>query len=986
MIKKMASALNEDSVEKKLKTVTNTQDSIQTLSLWIIHHKNHHAKIVELWMRVLRKSVQPSHRLTLFYLCNDVVQTCKKKKAYVYNATFKEHLREAAALVRDHSVKGKVERIFNIWEERNVFDSAFVKSLHSILNGQPVKSPQKYKVLTEEEITNAPISPMNTPRVEFESKEAAPEPHNTDGMAEHDEEESARILAEFKPHEMIDQITAFRRMELEIQLKASQLSHLKFDVSNLDAVKHLKDRAHGNDYSNQFEDSCSKLEDLVKRQTRHIEDQQAMIETLRLSETFYEEQYREAKIVANAYKNFGARINNMKKKLDELKRTFPEEESPVSSPDVNAPSPGNTPPYIASASYGYNPAAPMNYGKGLQKKVWSYSDAGSMSGISVMGDSSPNTNTFQESPPLEAPSPEGTPPDLNLDGSDNVNVSLDSRLASFFDRNRSDSSNPPVYTPQMSRIPVSSSKVKVVTDDDGGTTPLDDETPTTPVQDENLVSPPKRNTPPKKENPIDFLSRLISQTQKAPVKTGAPSFLDSLTMLTSFNKKPETDSQQQANAPQSWAAWKMQSTESNTSPSQPSSPMSYGPPASIPSSSPLPYRSNSNLSTPSTPYPSTPTMVPPPMPMPVPPPVSLNVPPPPPPPFGLASVIAANFSGPPPPVFQQTSPGQKENWPDLKPIQPSEHAIPIRTSHNSVLKELVPAEDVDGKPAPPLSKESSTSSAIVPDAMEIVSDEESDAEIDEKPSLKSSELAGDAKTEFAQKLKQKTSQGVVKSHVFVPNPERPNLMTLTVSDDLDEEDMIDEDTVVEGAPAWSEKSHKSSHRSRSRSRSREKDRSHKHKKKKKYKRSHNSDDNSNHSEVEDESKGISTVGSVVKKIDARSSRHSRDSSKGDKYDYDDNYDSRKHDKYDDDRKHDERKYDDRKYDRYDDKGGHDGRGDYRTYKPYKGTKDVKDTVQAYTQAYRDAFFQQYTMGRLNFFPPGPPPPPLDPRRSAYGKY
>lgn len=52
----MASALNEDSVEKKLRTVTNTQDSIQTLSLWIIHHKSNHAKIVELWMKVLKKT------------------------------------------------------------------------------------------------------------------------------------------------------------------------------------------------------------------------------------------------------------------------------------------------------------------------------------------------------------------------------------------------------------------------------------------------------------------------------------------------------------------------------------------------------------------------------------------------------------------------------------------------------------------------------------------------------------------------------------------------------------------------------------------------------------------------------------------------------------------------------------------------------------------------------------------------------------------
>lgn len=39
---------------------------------------------------------------------------------------------------------------------------------------------------------------------------------------------------------MIDQITAFRRMEVEIQLKVSQLSHLKLDGSNFDAVKHLK--------------------------------------------------------------------------------------------------------------------------------------------------------------------------------------------------------------------------------------------------------------------------------------------------------------------------------------------------------------------------------------------------------------------------------------------------------------------------------------------------------------------------------------------------------------------------------------------------------------------------------------------------------------------------------------------------------------------------------------------------------------------------
>ena len=44
----------------------------------------------------------------------------------------------------------------------------------------------------------------------------------------------------------------------------------------------------------------------------------------------------------------------MKKRLDELKKSFPEPDSPIPSPDVNAPSPGNTPPH--TDPYGYNPS------------------------------------------------------------------------------------------------------------------------------------------------------------------------------------------------------------------------------------------------------------------------------------------------------------------------------------------------------------------------------------------------------------------------------------------------------------------------------------------------------------------------------------------------------------------------------------------------------------------------------------------------------
>ena len=48
-------ALNEASVQRKFANVNNTQDNIQSLSLWVLHHKAHHERIVELWYKSLKK-------------------------------------------------------------------------------------------------------------------------------------------------------------------------------------------------------------------------------------------------------------------------------------------------------------------------------------------------------------------------------------------------------------------------------------------------------------------------------------------------------------------------------------------------------------------------------------------------------------------------------------------------------------------------------------------------------------------------------------------------------------------------------------------------------------------------------------------------------------------------------------------------------------------------------------------------------------------
>lgn len=48
-------AFDQSNLRHKFETVTNSQENIQTLSLWLIHHKNHHKKIIETWQSVISK-------------------------------------------------------------------------------------------------------------------------------------------------------------------------------------------------------------------------------------------------------------------------------------------------------------------------------------------------------------------------------------------------------------------------------------------------------------------------------------------------------------------------------------------------------------------------------------------------------------------------------------------------------------------------------------------------------------------------------------------------------------------------------------------------------------------------------------------------------------------------------------------------------------------------------------------------------------------
>lgn len=83
-------------MRERLQRLTNTAHSIQTLSLWIIHHQQKHADmILNTWLKVglllldlltfyfylqeMKDNTSSERLICLTNLANDVIQNCRKK-------------------------------------------------------------------------------------------------------------------------------------------------------------------------------------------------------------------------------------------------------------------------------------------------------------------------------------------------------------------------------------------------------------------------------------------------------------------------------------------------------------------------------------------------------------------------------------------------------------------------------------------------------------------------------------------------------------------------------------------------------------------------------------------------------------------------------------------------------------------------------------------------------------------------------------------
>lgn len=274
--------------EKKLTQLKNSQESINTCCQWCLANRIHNKKIVTSWLNVLKR-VKVEHRLTLFYLANDVIQYSKRKR-YEFVESWATALQKATTMVRDDRIKNKILRIFKIWEDRSIYSEEFISDLCGL-------------------ISVTPTAPKNE------------EPH------------------EFQPSYVIHKIKALTKTETDAEQKLKKVNVKTPKIVKNDSITStLKDRAHLDDTEKELDHYVKNMEDYINALKAEIKSRITLITVLKQAEGQLETDKKDVKVVANAYKSFGQRVKTLKKKLEEHMLTLT---SPIPSPDINAPSPNS---------------------------------------------------------------------------------------------------------------------------------------------------------------------------------------------------------------------------------------------------------------------------------------------------------------------------------------------------------------------------------------------------------------------------------------------------------------------------------------------------------------------------------------------------------------------------------------------------------------------------------------------------------------------
>ncbi|XP_056376786.1 regulation of nuclear pre-mRNA domain-containing protein 1A isoform X1 [Hyla sarda] len=282
------SAFSEAALEKKLSELSNSQQSVQTLSLWLIHHRKHSRVIVSVWDRELRKA-KPNRKLTFLYLANDVIQNSKRKGpeftkdfAPVIVDAFKHVSSEA-----DEGCKKHLGRVLSIWEERAVYENDILDHLKTALYGEKKTKKRPYE------------------EVKIDKDED-------------DEDEHLSKMAPEEPPQTTDLIRALQELENAASGDAAvhqRIGSLPVEVQDVSLLDKITDKASGDQLSKMVDDACMLLADYNGRLAAEIDDRKQLTRMLSDFLRTQKEVLDEKEQQLEEYKRKLARVSQVRKEL-----------------------------------------------------------------------------------------------------------------------------------------------------------------------------------------------------------------------------------------------------------------------------------------------------------------------------------------------------------------------------------------------------------------------------------------------------------------------------------------------------------------------------------------------------------------------------------------------------------------------------------------------------------------------------------------------
>jgi hypothetical protein len=109
--------------------------------------------------------------LSLFYLANDVIQNCKRKNAKILQDAFKPYISDGVILIQnDETIRPNIERIFNVWRERNVYEKDYLDKLQELISikKRKFKQPLKKTTSTNNQLFKSTAEEVNTKELEIQ--------------------------------------------------------------------------------------------------------------------------------------------------------------------------------------------------------------------------------------------------------------------------------------------------------------------------------------------------------------------------------------------------------------------------------------------------------------------------------------------------------------------------------------------------------------------------------------------------------------------------------------------------------------------------------------------------------------------------------------------------------------------------------------------------------------------------------------------------